>query len=151
MDGAELHNDFQRLNVFHLSLDFRTYFAYNRVDWNLNVRKEVFSPSEVVNSPLAINLIFCQVCVSLLLNLDEPVNFVAFSDRSRRVFSPVHPPDDVRAVADEDAAGRVRRGRQQRLQPAAQAQHQEEHHRDGQRLQRVLCEVRTKLLQSGAG
>lgn len=38
-----------------------TYFSYNRVPWQLKVRKEVFSPSEAVASPLAIHLIFCQV------------------------------------------------------------------------------------------
>merc|ERR1719468_602757 len=37
------------------------FFTYNRVPWTLKIRKEVFSPSETVNSPLAINLIFCQI------------------------------------------------------------------------------------------
>ena len=37
------------------------FFTYNRVPWALKIRKEVFSPSESVHSPLAINLIFCQI------------------------------------------------------------------------------------------
>merc|ERR1712083_457942 len=37
------------------------FFTYNRVPWTLKIRKEVFSPSETVHSPLAINLIFCQI------------------------------------------------------------------------------------------
>jgi hypothetical protein len=36
-------------------------FAYDRVEWQLKVRKEVFSPAETVRSPAAVNLIFCQV------------------------------------------------------------------------------------------
>ena len=38
-----------------------THYTYDRVPWTLKIRKEVFSPSETLNSPLAINLIFCQV------------------------------------------------------------------------------------------
>ncbi|KAI5728804.1 hypothetical protein M8J77_021338 [Diaphorina citri] len=37
------------------------YFAYNRVTWKLNVRKEVFSPKESVSSPLVLHLVFCQI------------------------------------------------------------------------------------------
>ncbi|XP_054281634.1 unconventional myosin-XV-like isoform X2 [Macrosteles quadrilineatus] len=37
------------------------HFTYNRVAWKLNVRKEVFSPKEVVSSPLVLHLIFCQI------------------------------------------------------------------------------------------
>ena len=40
-----------------------THYTYDRVPWTLKIRKEVFSPSETLNSPLAINLIFCQVCL----------------------------------------------------------------------------------------
>ncbi len=36
-------------------------FAYDRVPWQLKVRKEVFSPAETLRSPLAVNLVFCQV------------------------------------------------------------------------------------------
>ena len=36
-------------------------FAYDRVPWQLKIRKEVFSPAEEVRSPMAVNLIFCQV------------------------------------------------------------------------------------------
>ena len=42
-----------------------THYTYDRVPWTLKIRKEVFSPSETLNSPLAINLIFCQVGVGL--------------------------------------------------------------------------------------
>ena len=35
-------------------------FAYDRVPWQLKIRKEVFSPGEEVRSPMAVNLIFCQ-------------------------------------------------------------------------------------------
>ena len=38
-----------------------THYTYDRVPWTLKIRKEVFSPTETLNSPLAINLIFCQV------------------------------------------------------------------------------------------
>ena len=41
------------------------HFAYNRVPWTLKIRKEVFSPSESINSPLAINLIFSQVSLNI--------------------------------------------------------------------------------------
>ena len=40
-------------------------FAYDRVPWQLKIRKEVFSPAEEVRSPMAVNLIFCQVKISL--------------------------------------------------------------------------------------
>ena len=36
-------------------------YSFFRVPWTLKIRKEVFSPSETVQSPLAINLIFCQI------------------------------------------------------------------------------------------
>merc|ERR1711899_245776 len=39
----------------------QSFFTYNRVPWTLKIRKEVFSPSETAQSPLAINLIFCQI------------------------------------------------------------------------------------------
>ena len=35
-------------------------FAYDRVPWQLKIRKEVFSPAEEVRSPMAVNLIFGQ-------------------------------------------------------------------------------------------
>merc|ERR1719242_2887803 len=38
-----------------------THYTYDRVPWTLKIRKEIFSPSETVQSPLAINLIFCQI------------------------------------------------------------------------------------------
>ncbi|GLH06473.1 Unconventional myosin IC [Gryllus bimaculatus] len=37
------------------------YFTYNRVSWKLMVKKEVFSPTETLSSPLALHLVFCQV------------------------------------------------------------------------------------------
>lgn len=42
------------------------YFAYNRVTWKLNVRKEVFSPKEAVSSPLVLHLVFCQIVADTL-------------------------------------------------------------------------------------
>jgi myosin-15 len=38
-----------------------SFITYNRVPWTLKIRKEVFSPSETIQSPLAINLVFCQI------------------------------------------------------------------------------------------
>merc|ERR1719330_467373 len=38
-----------------------THFSYNRVPWKLKIRKEVFSPSEQLNNPSAIHLVFCQI------------------------------------------------------------------------------------------
>ena len=57
-----------------------THVTYDRVPWTLKIRKEVFSPSETVNSPLAINLIFCQIVTDVFSPL-----CVRFSpeDRSR--------------------------------------------------------------------
>uniref|UniRef100_A0A8D9AYW5 Unconventional myosin-XV n=1 Tax=Cacopsylla melanoneura TaxID=428564 RepID=A0A8D9AYW5_9HEMI len=42
------------------------YFAYNRITWKLNVRKEVFSPKETVSSPLVLHLVFCQIVTDTL-------------------------------------------------------------------------------------
>ncbi len=39
----------------------QNFITYNKVPWTLKIRKEVFSPSETAQSPLAVNLIFCQV------------------------------------------------------------------------------------------
>ncbi|XP_046399408.1 unconventional myosin-XV isoform X2 [Ischnura elegans] len=36
-------------------------FTYNRVNWKLHIRKEVFSPNESLNNPLALHLVFCQI------------------------------------------------------------------------------------------
>ena len=47
--------------VLHPVYAPNTFYSYGRVPWSLKIRKEVFSPSEVVKSPLALNLIFCQV------------------------------------------------------------------------------------------
>jgi myosin-15 len=58
-------DDYQTLEDIKTTLlppHSKTHFAYfNRVPWRLRVRKEVFSPSETVQSPLGINLIFTQV------------------------------------------------------------------------------------------
>merc|ERR1712088_854406 len=58
----------------------QSFFTYNRVPWTLKIRKEVFSPSETLNSPLAINLIFCQIVTDVFSPL-----CIRFSneDRSR--------------------------------------------------------------------
>ncbi|XP_059488251.1 unconventional myosin-XV isoform X2 [Neocloeon triangulifer] len=37
------------------------HFTYNRVNWKLHIRKEVFSPNEMLSNPLALHLVFCQV------------------------------------------------------------------------------------------
>jgi len=57
-----------------------THYTYDRVPWTLKIRKEVFSPSETLNSPLAINLIFCQIVTDVFSPL-----CIRFSneDRSR--------------------------------------------------------------------
>ena len=63
--AVEPEDDYQTLEHIKTAVHpphSRTHFAYNRVPWSLKVRKELFSPSETVNSPLAVNLIFCQVC-----------------------------------------------------------------------------------------
>ncbi|XP_065335143.1 unconventional myosin-XV isoform X4 [Cloeon dipterum] len=43
------------------SANSANHFTYNRVNWKLHIRKEVFSPNEVLSNPLALHLIFCQV------------------------------------------------------------------------------------------
>ena len=53
-----------------------THYTYDRVPWTLKIRKEVFSPSETLNSPLAINLIFCQVQQWQDFWLPQPFYFV---------------------------------------------------------------------------
>lgn len=35
--------------------------TYNRVNWSLHVRKEVFTPAETLNPPQALHLIFLQI------------------------------------------------------------------------------------------
>lgn len=35
--------------------------TYNRVPWQLRVRKEVFSPAEPLGQPAALHLMFCQI------------------------------------------------------------------------------------------
>ncbi|XP_076234476.1 unconventional myosin 10A [Calliopsis andreniformis] len=42
------------------------HFTYNRVTWTLRVKKEVFTPNETLNSPLALHLVFCQVAYDVL-------------------------------------------------------------------------------------
>lgn len=42
------------------------HFTYNRVTWTLRVKKEVFAPNEMLNSPLALHLVFCQVAYDVL-------------------------------------------------------------------------------------
>ncbi|XP_065559306.1 unconventional myosin-XV-like isoform X1 [Artemia franciscana] len=38
-----------------------SFFTYNNVPWSMHVRKEVFSPTEALVSPLAIHLVFAQI------------------------------------------------------------------------------------------
>ncbi len=57
-------DDYQTLESIKTVLhppNTQNFISYNRVPWTLKIRKEVFSPSETAQSPLAINLIFCQV------------------------------------------------------------------------------------------
>ena len=58
-------SSFWKKNKYHINyqLEYKLpmYFYFFRVPWTLKIRKEVFSPSETVQSPLAINLIFCQI------------------------------------------------------------------------------------------
>jgi len=39
----------------------QVYLTYDRVNWELRLRKEFFFPGEKVEDPMALNLIFCQV------------------------------------------------------------------------------------------
>ncbi|XP_069684994.1 unconventional myosin-XV isoform X3 [Periplaneta americana] len=55
------------------------YFTYNRVTWRLNVRKEVFSPGEILSSPLALHLVFCQVVQDCL----GPTNCIRITREQR--------------------------------------------------------------------
>ena len=57
-------DDYQALEDIKTKLHVppsNTHVTYDRVPWTLKIRKEVFSPSETINSPLAINLCFCQI------------------------------------------------------------------------------------------
>ncbi|XP_011310328.1 unconventional myosin-XV [Fopius arisanus] len=47
-------------------LTTNTHFTYNRVSWTLRVKKEVFAPNEVLSSPLALHLVFCQIVYDVL-------------------------------------------------------------------------------------
>jgi myosin-15 len=38
-----------------------TYLTYNRVNWELRLRKEFFYPGEKIEDPMTLNLIFCQI------------------------------------------------------------------------------------------
>jgi len=40
---------------------FNPFFTYNRVPWILEIRKEVFSPTEKLDNAALVNLIFCQI------------------------------------------------------------------------------------------
>lgn len=64
VDPMTQEDDYQTLEQIKTVLHpphSASHFSYNRVPWNLKIRKEVFSPSETVSSPLAVHLIFCQV------------------------------------------------------------------------------------------
>ncbi|RWS08858.1 Unconventional myosin-XV-like protein, partial [Dinothrombium tinctorium] len=37
------------------------YLTYNKVNWRFRVRKEIFLPSEKIESPLMLHLVFCQI------------------------------------------------------------------------------------------
>ncbi len=144
-------------------------FSFPRVPWQLNIRKEVFSPTEAVRSPLAVHLIFCQVssfsCPMLVYCRELPsAHVISQPDRVRRPLWRLLPPGPLRARQDEDAARRVRGGAWQRAGREAQvlfarketqfhtkinfsrvlfqAQHEEEHHRHGKGVPALLRQVR---------
>ena len=76
-------DDYQALEDIKTTLHqppSNTHVTYDRVPWTLKIRKEVFSPSETLNSPLAINLVFCQIVTDVFSPL-----CIRFSqeDRSR--------------------------------------------------------------------
>lgn len=62
------------------------FFTYNRVPWKLNVRKEVFSPSEKLTNPLAIHLVFCQIVNDVLVSNCIRINREQRSDM-KKVFN----------------------------------------------------------------
>ncbi|XP_049851037.1 unconventional myosin-XV isoform X4 [Schistocerca gregaria] len=72
------------------------YFTYNRVAWRLIVRKEVFTPSEVLTSPLALHLVFCQVvqdCLStgcLRISRDQRTKMRKLLDNYGVTLSNIH-------------------------------------------------------------
>ena len=69
IDAVE--DDYQTLDDIKTTLHplaSEAVYGYGRVPWRLRVRKEMFSPSETVTSPLGVNLIFCQVCDIFLHN-----------------------------------------------------------------------------------
>ncbi len=146
-----------------------TSFSFPRVPWQLNIRKEVFSPTEAVRSPLAVHLIFCQVssfsCPMLVYCRELPsAHVISQPDRVRRPLWRLLPPGPLRARQDEDAARRVRGRAWQRAGREAQvlfarketqfhtkinfsrvlfqAQHEEEHHRHGKGVPALLRQVR---------
>ncbi|CAM1303396.1 Uncharacterised protein PB.4102, partial [Pycnogonum litorale] len=45
------------------------YFSYNRVPWEIQIRKEVFSPLERIENPLALHLVFCQIVQDTCTNV----------------------------------------------------------------------------------
>lgn len=124
----------------------QTFFGYNRVPWNLKIRKEMFSPSETISSPLAINLVFCQVCVTPIGENGPFWMYISFSlDCPRRVFTSLYSTHDWGTIPYEDLTGWVRHRSQECSRASAQAQHQEEHHWDGQGLQCLLLAPLSRL------
>lgn len=91
-------------------LSTNTHLTYNRVQWKLNVRKEVFSPKEVVSSPLVLHLIFCQIVNDVLvrpmarITQEERSDMIQLLDRygvtPSNMFSNQHKANTKRAVVD---------------------------------------------------
>ncbi|XP_074649564.1 unconventional myosin-XV-like [Tubulanus polymorphus] len=76
------------------------FYMYTRVPWQIQIRKEVFSPSERLDNPLALTLIFCQVAQDVFvtncvrINKDERVKMRSLLEShgvtSENFTSPTH-------------------------------------------------------------
>merc|ERR1719340_115555 len=87
-----------------------THYTYDRVPWTLKIRKEVFSPTETLNSPLAINLIFCQIVTDVFFS----VVYSFFQRRSK---------------PDENNIRRIFHQSEDRVFKFSQIKHKKEHNR----------------------
>ncbi|XP_014679793.1 PREDICTED: unconventional myosin-XVB-like, partial [Priapulus caudatus] len=50
------------------------FFSYNKVPWELHVRKEVFSPGEKFGDPLVLDLVFRQIYKDVMSNTCIRIN-----------------------------------------------------------------------------
>jgi len=64
------------------------FYTYERVPWTLEIRKEVFSPAEKLDSPLLVNLVFTQIVVDVAnedcirIGKDDRLKMLNLFDRS---------------------------------------------------------------------